>query len=332
MREASVWVEDERGIRCAGSARGDPSPGVRAAARRALAGSDTAAGPRRTIVAAAIEDGGGARVRALAARVSPGSAADALDLFAAAAPMLALMLERDELLASQRRQEGVLVAAERRATRFGLDLHDGPAQEISSLLSDLRMFRERMATELDGHPSADLILGRADDLEHRAQALEASIRELSRIAGGPGMTDGALAPALRAEVRAFETATGIAPSLSIDGPVDASTPSQRIALLRGVQEALRNAREHARATSVSVKVDAPPERLEAIIEDDGVGFDPKRVLRRAQREGRMGMGGIVDRARLLGGRCEIESRRGGHTVIRIVLPRWKPGSEPLGIL
>jgi signal transduction histidine kinase len=59
------------------------------------------------------------------------------------------------------------------------------------------------------------------------------------------------------------------------------------------------------------------------IRDDGHGFDPDAVV--PDEEGRSGIGvvGMRERLRLLGGRLELESTRGGPTVVRAILPRWE---------
>lgn len=219
--------------------------------------------------------------------------------------------------------ERALLPTERRLIRFGLDLHDGPLQESIALLADLRMFAGQLASELSGHPRVEIMTGRVADLEARTAGLEAEIRELARTAGGPASLEGSVVPALRDEVRAFAQATGTTPKLVVEGPVDEATASQRITLLRGIQEALRNARQHSEATAVSVSVEALPGRLEARIEDNGHGFDVDRGLARARRKGRIGLAGIGDRAELLGGSCAIESRPGGPTAVSISLPRWE---------
>jgi signal transduction histidine kinase len=61
-----------------------------------------------------------------------------------------------------------------------------------------------------------------------------------------------------------------------------------------------------------------------VIEDNGRGFDLERTLARARRRGRIGLSGIEERARLLGGTCTIKSRPGGPTSVAIDLPRWRP--------
>ena len=330
MREVSIWMlDDALRVDCIAAVGGTPSAGVRKAAREAARGRPTPPGPRRTIVACRLQGGGGRL--AVAARVPAGTAGDALARLSEAGPVLVGAVERRMLLAAKERQGAVLAAAERRLTRFGLDLHDGPVQEVAALLSDLRLFQGQLAEALANDPLAEVLVGRMRDLEQRAVELEASTRELARSAGGLAVMEGPLEPVLRGEARALARATGITAAVQIAGPVDEATTSQRITLLRGVQEALRNAREHSGARKVSIGVAAPPGRLEATVTDDGRGFDVHRVRRRAKRNRRLGLGGIEQRAMLLGGSCEIESRPGGPTTVRIVLPRWKPGEGPAGI-
>ena len=60
------------------------------------------------------------------------------------------------------------------------------------------------------------------------------------------------------------------------------------------------------------------------IRDEGRGFDPARVVPAEDGETGMGLVGMRERLRLLGGRLEIESAPGGPTTVRATLPRWLP--------
>lgn len=321
-REISLWIPDVSGrLRCAAHARGKPAGGVAAVARQVHARQEpTPPGPRRSVVA--IPLGSPATAGVLAARARPGESAQALELLREASPVLASALERERLLAMTGQQSELVISTERRLARLGLDLHDGPAQHVTALLSDLRLFAMQLGRELNGDPRGEPLKGRLEDLELRSLALEAEIRELARSAGGPVIVKGTVGDILRSEARAFAEATGVVPSLTLRGPVDVATASQRIALLRAVQEALRNIRQHAEPSTVSIRVEAGPESIEAEISDDGRGFDVDRAIARAERRGRLGISGIMTRAELLGGRCEIRSRPGGPTSIRLRLPRW----------
>src|SRR5262249_25163512 len=121
---------------------------------------------------------------------------------------------------------------------------------------------------------------------------------------------------------AFQRLTGILPAVELEGSFAELTPSQRIALLRVVQEALRNVREHAGPATVTIAIGARTNTTRAIISDDGRGFDVDESLARSVRDGRVGLIGMIERIRLLGGSSQIESRPGGPTCVTVLLPRW----------
>ena len=83
-------------------------------------------------------------------------------------------------------------------------------------------------------------------------------------------------------------------------------------------------REHASATHVSVRVRARRSAIELQIVDDGMGFEVERALAKAAQRGRLGLVGIGERVRMVGGTFELESRPGGPTTLKLTLPRWEP--------
>jgi signal transduction histidine kinase len=105
------------------------------------------------------------------------------------------------------------------------------------------------------------------------------------------------------------------------------TDSQQITLVALIREALSNVRKHSEASSVKITVTASPTAVEAQVIDDGRGFDLESTLVRAARAGRLGLVGMHERVRMLGGLTRIESRKGGPTVISATLPAW-PREEP----
>lgn len=96
-----------------------------------------------------------------------------------------------------------------------------------------------------------------------------------------------------------------------------------MALLSVIGEALNNIREHSRARAVSISIVSDEAGVRARVLDDGRGFDVEAELLRAARRGHMGLAGVYERVRLLGGHCRIESRRGGPSEITVALPRWQ---------
>jgi signal transduction histidine kinase len=241
-----------------------------------------------------------------------------------AASMLGPVFERHALLERSASRERMLVeSSERRLSRMAFDLHDGPIQEVAAVLSDLRLFRRQLGRTA-GDEGRDLLVGRVDDLDARLVALDANLRELSHSIESSAAVRKPFRDVLESEAEAFRRATRIALELDLSGNFEGLTASQRIALLRIVQEALTNVREHSRAKHVTLQVRERQGHLQAKVEDDGQGFDLQRAKAEALHRGSLGLIGMMERARLLGGRCEVHSSPGGPTRISVVLPKWEP--------
>lgn len=105
------------------------------------------------------------------------------------------------------------------------------------------------------------------------------------------------------------------------------TDSQQITLLALIRESLSNVRKHSDASSVAITVTSDQDGIHAEVRDDGEGFDPEAMLVSAARAGRLGLVGMHERVRMLGGRTHIDSRAGGPTVISATLPPF-PRPEP----
>jgi signal transduction histidine kinase len=203
-----------------------------------------------------------------------------------------------------RRSRDVLAAAavleERR--RIARDIHDGVTQDLAYILQQGR--------RLAGQPDAPMAIrhmvlaaGRAlDESRHAIAALERS--------GGESLI-GAL------KVTAVETAgrEGGSVDFDLDGAADIALPvgSQEV-LLRVLREAIINAFRHGRAETVKVTLSEDPgPRL--VVSDDGVGFDVKA----ASGSGRLGLLGMAERVRRIGGELQVESAPGHGTQVEVRL-------------
>ena len=220
--------------------------------------------------------------------------------------------------------ELLAAASERRVARIGFDLHDGPIQTLAALIGDARMFGSQLEQALDRDARTPLILGRLDDLKTRMVALEFELRSLCHSLEAPTVLRVPFERVLEEEVVSFRRSTGANLTVRVLGSFTDLTPSQRIALLRVIQEALRNVREHAGAANVDLRITRDDEGTRATVADDGPGFDVEEALACAVRDGRVGLMGMMERVRLLGGTCEIESRPGGPTTISAFVPAWRP--------
>ncbi|HEX9093238.1 MAG TPA: sensor histidine kinase [Coriobacteriia bacterium] len=203
---------------------------------------------------------------------------------------------------------------ERERLRLAFDLHDGPAQDIAAALLQVRLLR-------DFEPE-ERVDGLQDLQEMLATALEDMYLVIEQLHCRGFDSDG-LAAQVGSQVEAFTSRSGVPVALSIEGAGDGYSQSLRIAVCRVVQEALTNAWKHSGAKSVSVRVSLGDDRVEALIEDEGLGFDVSAVEPGAGARGRFGLEGMRQRAALLGGDCVIESTPGRGTRVRLSIPVWR---------
>ena len=213
-------------------------------------------------------------------------------------------------------------AVERRLARLRFDLHDGPQQDIHLLAQDLRLFRDQLRPMIAGDADEGRALGRLDDLEAQLVALDGDLRQLATTVQSPFQAPDSLGDGLRQLTEAFAQRTGVVPRTRLRGSLTGLTDSQQIALLSLIREALSNIRKHSDADRVEIAIEAGIEGVRVEVTDDGGGFDPEPTRARAARAGRLGLVGMRERVRMLGGSTRIESRPGGPTVISASLPPW----------
>ena len=266
-------------------------------------------------------------VGALVGRAAIGENDRAAAFLATAARALAPILERELLLDRSKQREHRLVAAsERRLTRLAFDLHDGPVQDILVLAAEVGQL-QRDLDPFIAESHRKLAWGRFDDTIARLTEIDATLRAAAHSLETSSIASRPLGEIVHRVADTFAARTGVACNVVILGDVDALSDSQRIVIFRAIQEALVNAHEHGNATSVSVRVETRSSATDVTITDDGRGFEVASGLAKAVQRGRLGIVGISERVRLLGGNLHVESGSGGPTTLQFSLPRWEPLSH-----
>jgi signal transduction histidine kinase len=141
-----------------------------------------------------------------------------------------------------------------------------------------------------------------------------TVRDLAMGLRPSMLDDFGLKPALEWLARDVARRCDLRVDLTVDGELEPLPDAHRTGIYRVVQEALTNCVRHARASRVTVTVVGRPSSLELRVDDDGVGADFS-----APRAG-LGLIGLDERIRELGGRLEIESRAGQGTSLRVTMP------------
>jgi signal transduction histidine kinase len=326
VTEVTLWRRTAGGLECilALGGSGDPSRRVRAEAKAVLRGRSRLSLLGGSALHSAAVMRFGQPYAAVVGRlgsVTPG-VGDAF--LAEATAALSPVVEREQLLEHSTQRESTLVGAvERRLMRLGFDLHDGPIQDVLALSADVRLLQKQVYPfVLEGY--REQAYGRFDDLTARLVELDRELRELAHSLETKSVISRPLGEILHREVDTYGERAGIAVTLEIRGDPDSLSSAQRITVFRAIQEALANIREHSGATSAVVRLRARRSAIEVQITDDGMGFEVERALAKAAQRGRLGLVGIAERVRMVGGTFELESVPGGPTRLKLTLPRWEP--------
>jgi len=323
VTEISLWRRTASGLECTLALGGpdEPSRRVRAEAKAVLRGRSRLSLLGGSALRSAPVLRFGQPYAAVVGRLGSADPPVADAFLAEVTSALSPVVEREQLLEFSAEREGALVgAAERRLMRLGFDLHDGPIQNVLALAADVRLLQQQVYPfVLEGY--REQASGRFDDLTARLTELDRELRELAHSLETKSVISRPLGEILHREIDTFGERTGTQASLEIRGDPDSLDSAQRITVFRAIQEALANIREHSGATSVVVKVRARRSAIEVQISDDGMGFEVERALAKAAQRGRLGLVGIAERVRMVGGTFQLDSAPGGPTTLKLTLPR-----------
>ncbi len=205
--------------------------------------------------------------------------------------------------------------SERRAV--SRELHDEAGQALASLKLGLRLLEAKVGDR-------EAIRAGITDLQHQVEGLMASLHRLASNLRPASLDHVGLSAAVQQMVEALNVQGG--PRVEFEGYAlegrERLPDFTETALYRIVQEALTNAVRHSRAKCVSVLLNRREDRVVALIEDDGVGFDPVLAI----HSGRLGLLGMRERAEMVGGSLDIESSQGKGTTVVAEVPDADPDS------
>ncbi|GAI20682.1 unnamed protein product, partial [marine sediment metagenome] len=205
-------------------------------------------------------------------------------------------------------------AQEEERKRIARELHDDAAQVLGSISRQLDNFiRKKQGfapNEVLFLKDLQVQLNRGLQSMHRfCQALRPSL-----------LDDLGLIPALRSLAKGLQESDGIATDLKVLGGERRFSPEVESLLFRIVQEALNNIGRHAQASEAQVVMEFAEDRIKVSISDNGRGFELSGRVDDLPRSGKLGLAGIQERARLLGGTIEVKSTLGKGTALIVEVP------------
>jgi two-component system sensor histidine kinase UhpB len=236
--------------------------------------------------------------------VLPGDSAQAEEVGRLAASFRRMLMRIED----ERRRSGRLVlrAQEEERRRLARDLHDEVNQALTAILLRLEALSHSAPPELE----EELV-----ELKRLVNQAMNELLQLARQLRPTALDDHGLLPAMASQVRRFAAQTGIKTDLNTAGEGTQLQPDEEIAIYRIAQEALANIARHADARSVEVDLRSNGgSGVQLTVRDDGRGFEPDKPTRG------LGLGGMAERARLVGGELTIESRPGSGTQLCLKVP------------
>ena len=208
----------------------------------------------------------------------------------------------------------VTKAQEEERKRIARELHDDTAQRLIALSHQLESF-----TSDNKQLSAD-DMGLLENLREQLRDTLQGVRHFSQDLRPPMLDDLGLLPALEWLADDLEGQLGIKADLRVIGTERRFMPEAELLLFRIVQEAVSNARRHAQASRVEIIIEYDEGKTRGIIRDDGKGFELPETLGELSRTGKLGLVGMEERVRLLGGTLSLKSEPGKGTTVTIEVP------------
>jgi len=204
---------------------------------------------------------------------------------------------------------------EEERTRISREIHDELGQMLTGIKMDLRWIEHR----LDDFGEDRRVNPILDKLVVTSELADATVKTVQRIAAElrPGILDKLGLPmALQYEASQFIERTGTACDLILPNDDPPLRPEAATAFFRIFQEALTNVTRHARATAVEVELRAEADYCRLEVRDNGQGFTQVNLAHPKS----LGLVGMRERARLLGGEVAFTPRPGGGTVVAVQIP------------
>ncbi len=206
-------------------------------------------------------------------------------------------------------------AQEDERLRISRELHDDTVQVLASLSRDLGSLisrEKKLSKPVVEH--LEKIRGTTDT------ALE-EVRRFSQDLRPSILDDLGLVPALEWLIANLEKQSEIKTEISISGNQYRLPPEEELVVFRIAQEILSNVRRHSRASTVDMTIDFSDDALTLIINDDGQGFSMPQRASDLVLSGKLGIVGMRERARLIGGTLIVQSEAGVGTTVTLRVPK-----------
>lgn len=227
----------------------------------------------------------------------------------------------------EQEKERMVEIQEETRKKLARDLHDGPTQSVAAVA--MRVNFARRLVERDPKAAAEELF----KIEELARKTTKEIRHMLFTLRPLVLESQGLEAALQSMSEKMNETYGQKVLVSVDPSVTSRLESSRQAVIFFiVEEAVNNARKHAQAVNIWIRVKPLEEDFSLIeIEDDGVGFNVGEVDAYYDKRGSLGMVNMRERAELVNGVLHVESSEGQGTRVQVVLPLTDEAAERMRV-
>jgi len=206
----------------------------------------------------------------------------------------------------------IFKAQEDERRRIARELHDDTTQTLLAVANRANLLASGEYGEIDPEEQ-----GHVEWIRDTVLSVSNNVRSLSHDLR-PGVLDNiGLIPALRMITERINREDKIYARITVKGAKRKLSPETEALIFRIVQEGLNNVKRHSKATKVMVSITFTPESIRIIVKDNGEGFDVQHTMRNLTADGKLGLIGIQERARILNGDLDIQSSPGKGTSLLI---------------
>lgn len=208
--------------------------------------------------------------------------------------------------------------------KLARDLHDGPAQSIGAIA--MRVNFARRLINRDAKRASDELY----KIEELARRTSKEIRQMLFTLRPLILESEGLRAALKDLSRKIDEMHGQTVHVDVDPQIESAMEvGKQGVIFFIVEEAVNNARKHAQAEHIWVRLKPDGEMALLEIEDNGIGFDVAEVQDNYEKRGSLGMVNLYERAEMVHGVLRFESTRGQGTRISVRIPMTVEAAEAL---
>ncbi|MBI4770990.1 MAG: sensor histidine kinase, partial [Chloroflexi bacterium] len=223
-----------------------------------------------------------------------------------------------------REKERIVEVEEEARKKLARDLHDGPTQAIAAIAMRTNYTRRLMERDTGAAVAElftieDLARRTTKEIRHmlftlrplilESQGLEAALRQLA--------------------AKMYETHEQKVKVETHPGATENLEMGKQGVIFYIAEEAANNARKHAEAEMIWLRLRQKDDIFSLEVEDNGVGFNVGKVDASYDQRGSLGMVNMRERAELVGGVLKVESAEGKGTRIRVYVPLTEAAADKL---